>query len=136
VAVWGTNNPHLNHLKLWILAYAIVGIFTCSDYKADCSAAHAGACDASTAKAIVETACLGKHTCTLQATASMFGNGCAGKPRSLAIVASGCEPALQPAYVFDFGRTMAGFAALRDVTGPAGTKITLKYAEVLKEDGT
>lgn len=41
-----------------------------------------------------------------------------------------------PAFVFDFGKAMAGFATLRVLGSPAGTKITLKYAEVLKGDGT
>lgn len=38
-------------------------------------------------------------------------------------------------YVFDFGQTFAGIARLR-IAGPAGAKLTLKYAEQLAADGT
>lgn len=37
--------------------------------------------------------------------------------------------------VFDFGQTFSGWCKLR-VTGPRGTTITLRYAEVLSHDGT
>jgi alpha-L-rhamnosidase len=38
-------------------------------------------------------------------------------------------------YVFDLGQNFAGIARLK-ATGPAGTKITLRFAEVLNPDGT
>jgi alpha-L-rhamnosidase len=38
-------------------------------------------------------------------------------------------------YVFDTGQNLAGWARLR-VDSPAGTKVTLKFAELLNEDGT
>jgi alpha-L-rhamnosidase len=38
-------------------------------------------------------------------------------------------------YVYDFGQNMAGFAHIR-AQGPAGTKIRLRFAEVLNSDGT
>ena len=38
-------------------------------------------------------------------------------------------------YVFDLGQNFAGVARLK-ATGPAGTKITLRFAEVLNPDGT
>ena len=38
-------------------------------------------------------------------------------------------------FVFDFGQNIAGWAQL-SVTGAAGTKITMKYGEVLATDGT
>jgi len=38
-------------------------------------------------------------------------------------------------WVFDFGQNFAGWSRLR-VTGPAGTQVTLRYAEVLYPDGT
>jgi len=38
-------------------------------------------------------------------------------------------------YVFDFGQNFAGWSKLM-VSGPAGTKITLKTAEILNDDGT
>ena len=38
-------------------------------------------------------------------------------------------------YVFDLGQNFAGFARLK-ANGPAGTKITLRFAEVLNPDGT
>ena len=37
-------------------------------------------------------------------------------------------------YVFDMGQNMVGWARLR-VRGPAGRKVVLRFAEVLKEDG-
>ncbi|MGD0518313.1 MAG: glycoside hydrolase family 78 protein [Thermoguttaceae bacterium] len=37
-------------------------------------------------------------------------------------------------YVFDFGQNMAGNARLR-VSGPAGTKVSMKYSELLAPDG-
>jgi len=38
-------------------------------------------------------------------------------------------------YIFDMGQNMVGRCRLR-ATGPAGTKITLRHAETLNEDGT
>jgi alpha-L-rhamnosidase len=38
-------------------------------------------------------------------------------------------------YVFDAGQNLAGWARLK-VEGPAGTKVTLKFAELLNDDGT
>ncbi len=38
-------------------------------------------------------------------------------------------------YVFDFGQNLAGVERVR-VTGPAGTTIRLRFAEILNEDGT
>ena len=38
-------------------------------------------------------------------------------------------------YIFDLGQNMVGWCRLR-VTGPAGTKVTLRFAETLKPDGT
>jgi len=38
-------------------------------------------------------------------------------------------------YVFDFGQNMVGFARIK-VAASAGTKITLRHAEMLKADGT
>ncbi|MGC9086716.1 MAG: family 78 glycoside hydrolase catalytic domain [Thermoproteota archaeon] len=38
-------------------------------------------------------------------------------------------------YVFDFGQNFAGWAKLI-VKGPRGTKVTLRYAEILRGDGT
>ncbi|HZT40993.1 MAG TPA: glycoside hydrolase family 78 protein [Chthonomonadaceae bacterium] len=41
----------------------------------------------------------------------------------------------QGAYVFDLGQNMVGWARLR-VSGPAGTTVTLRFAEMLNPDGT
>ncbi len=38
-------------------------------------------------------------------------------------------------YVFDFGQNLAGVEQVR-IQGPAGTKIRLRFAEILNEDGT
>jgi alpha-L-rhamnosidase len=39
------------------------------------------------------------------------------------------------AYVFDLGQNMVGWCRAK-LRGPAGTKVTLRYAEVLNDDGT
>ena len=39
-------------------------------------------------------------------------------------------------YVADFGQNQVGFARINSVKGNSGDTITLKYAEVLKPDGT
>jgi alpha-L-rhamnosidase len=38
-------------------------------------------------------------------------------------------------YIFDFGQNMVGFARLR-ARAPAGTKVTIRFAEMLNPDGT
>ncbi len=38
-------------------------------------------------------------------------------------------------YIFDFGRNFSGWARLK-VRGPSGTKVELRYAELVHEDGT
>ncbi len=38
-------------------------------------------------------------------------------------------------YIFDMGQNMVGWCRIR-VSGPAGTRVKLRHAEVLKEDGT
>lgn len=38
-------------------------------------------------------------------------------------------------YIFDFGRNLAGWARLK-VRGPAGTKVQLRYGELLQPDGS
>ena len=43
------------------------------------------------------------------------------------------EPA-EGVYVFDFGQNLAGRARLK-VTGPVGTRVQIRFAEVLKPDG-
>ena len=49
------------------------------------------------------------------------------QPKRLASPADGV-------YVFDMGQNMVGWAALK-ASGPAGTKIRLRFAEILKPDG-
>jgi alpha-L-rhamnosidase len=44
-------------------------------------------------------------------------------------------PATNGAYVFDMGQNMVGWATLK-VRGPAGTKVRLRFAEILNPDGT
>lgn len=39
-------------------------------------------------------------------------------------------------YVFDFGRTTAGWAQLNNVVGAAGTKVTMQYGELVAPNGT
>lgn len=38
-------------------------------------------------------------------------------------------------YIFDLGQNMVGWCRIR-ISGPAGTRVKLRHAEVLKEDGT
>src|SRR5207237_706468 len=40
-----------------------------------------------------------------------------------------------PRWLFDLGQNMVGWVRLR-VSGPAGTTVTLRYAEVLNADGS
>ncbi len=44
------------------------------------------------------------------------------------------EP-LPDTYIFDLGKNIAGIAELK-VEGPAGTKVQLRFGEILKDDGT
>ncbi len=44
-------------------------------------------------------------------------------------------PAANGAYIFDMGQNMVGWATLR-VKGSAGTKVRLRFAEILNPDGT
>lgn len=44
------------------------------------------------------------------------------------------EP-LPETYIFDLGKNIAGIAELK-VKGPAGTKVQLRFGEILKDDGT
>jgi alpha-L-rhamnosidase len=50
------------------------------------------------------------------------------QPESLKAIANG-------AYIFDMGQNMVGWPVLR-VTGPAGTRVRMRTAEVLNPDGT
>ena len=45
------------------------------------------------------------------------------------------SPAANGAYVFDMGQNMVGWVALK-ATGPAGTTIRLRFAEILNPDGS
>ncbi len=47
----------------------------------------------------------------------------------------GVTPAANGAYIFDMGQNMVGWATLK-VKGAAGTKIRLRFAEILNPDGT
>jgi len=44
-------------------------------------------------------------------------------------------PAANGTYIFDMGQNMVGWATLK-VKGPAGTKVQLRFAEILNPDGT
>jgi alpha-L-rhamnosidase len=44
-------------------------------------------------------------------------------------------PLANGAYIFDMGQNMVGWATLK-VKGPAGTKVQLRFAEILNPDGT
>jgi alpha-L-rhamnosidase len=44
-------------------------------------------------------------------------------------------PAINGAYIFDMGQNMVGWVTLK-VKGPAGTRVRLRFAEILNTDGT
>ena len=44
-------------------------------------------------------------------------------------------PAANGAYIFDMGQNMVGWASLK-VKGAAGTKVRMRFAEILNPDGT
>jgi len=98
----------------------------CPDFKTS-------SCQSNTSRSVVENLCLGKTNCVISATDKVFGDPCYGEMKSLAVVVSGCKPQPQTAskYIVDFGENLSGFCRLK-VTGPAGTKITLRHAEVLQ----
>ena len=49
--------------------------------------------------------------------------------------AKSMTPIANGAYIFDMGQNMVGWATLR-VKGPAGTRVRLRFAEILNPDGT
>ena len=70
------------------------------DISGSCDAGFsATGCHAAATKAIVEAACVGKTSCSLDASVGVVAKGvdpCPGKGKVLAVVASGCEPAAAP----------------------------------------
>ena len=46
-----------------------------------------------------------------------------------------CDSAANGAYIFDMGQNMVGWATLK-VKGAAGTKVRMRFAEILNPDGT
>ena len=117
--------------------------FSCADQQVSCGSPDAvrkGECDDPDTAATIAAACVGKTSCTVAANPADFGNACGSHAglRKLIIIASGCTPAVPRAkvYVADFGQNQVGFARINSVKGNSGDTITLKYAEVLKPDGT
>ena len=111
----------------------------------DCRSAQLGACaGANTSKAVVESLCLGKTSCSISPRVGQFGkvDPCPDVAKTLVVIASGCTPQPVPpppklplnetSYVFTFGQNVAGFTSLH-VKGPAGTKIYARHAETLKD---
>ena len=45
------------------------------------------------------------------------------------------KPSIGSAYVFDLGQNMVGWTRLK-VQGPAGTRVRLRFAEILNPDGS
>jgi hypothetical protein len=113
---------------------------------------QAGDCHADVTK-VIETACLGKTECAINATASILTGGkdpCYGKSKQLAVMATGCTPvdpdpnpptpAPTPTpgtidrWVFDFGQNVVGFATLKLEDShdlPVGARIQIEYSELL-----
>ena len=116
--------------------------FDCSMWSTSCDKATAASCDAPETAALsaVEKLCLGQTSCSIPASAAVFGTPTCRGAVSLGVVASGCTAAPAPlatVYVFDFGQSMSGVATLQLPTAAMpGTAITLKYAEVLKSDSS
>ena len=117
--------------------------FSC-EMSPNCTALAAGSCatKGTAAKDAVAKLCVGKLNCKIPTTAAMFGGDpcpAVKAPKTLAVKAqcSAGKPAPDThSYVFDFGQNMAGFATLKVSGLAAGTVITMRYAEVLKPDGS
>lgn len=101
-----------------------------------CADLAAGSCSSASALDTVQRMCLGKQECTITASSSVFGTHC--PQQHLVVRATGCSPAHNKKWIFDFGQNMAGVATLvvPSTATVAGTPIVLKYGEVLRTDGS
>lgn len=110
-------------------------------------------CHANGTAAIVTKLCVGKTTCSIDASVASAGGGtdpCPGKVKKLAVVATGCDaatPHVPPPppgppppptrWVFDFGQNVVGFVTLQLDAGhgiPAGTDIRIEHGEIAYAD--
>lgn len=97
-------------------------------------------CDANGAQSIVETACVGKVSCSVVASNSVFGGDpCEGTPKALAVeLKCGQAPTptpqpIQPtSFLADFGREFQGGLRLAVGDGSAGQKVYITCGESLK----
>lgn len=55
-----------------------------------------GSCNAANSTAIVANLCLGKSSCSIEASSTLFGDPCFDVPKQLAVEAFGCFPAPTP----------------------------------------
>lgn len=110
-------------------------------------------CSSPLTQSIVETLCVGKPECRLNASMAVVAGNvdpCPGELKRLVVNATGCQavdpyPLPPPAppvprptrYIFDFSQNIAGFATLRIPAGhdiPSGWRIRIEYAEILRSD--
>lgn len=99
----------------------------CPDFKKDPS------CDSDTSLAVVKKLCVGKTSCSIDASDKAFGDPCINVVKSLAVVTKGCTPVKhKPKYVVDFGENLSGWCELKTRGGTSGMQITLRHAEVLQ----
>eukprot|EP00039_Didymoeca_costata_P027246 m.17957 g.17957 ORF g.17957 m.17957 type:complete len:1180 (+) comp6152_c0_seq1:184-3723(+) len=120
-----------------VLNYTAGPDFTCDNAAVSCERAASGGCSSNSTLSILQSNCDGKLECSIKVTDAVFGDPCPNTKHTLLATVTGCQlkSTTPAAYVFDFGQNMAGFAKL-NVTGPNGTVLTLRYAEVLKADGS
>eukprot|EP00049_Salpingoeca_infusionum_P017850 m.354639 g.354639 ORF g.354639 m.354639 type:complete len:1153 (-) comp17070_c0_seq1:211-3669(-) len=94
-----------------------------------CGAFKTGSCNANDTVSIVEKLCVGKSSCSISASDTVFGDPCYGTVKQLAVQGVGCSTPAK--YVVDFGENLSGVVRI-NATGPSGTPIVLRHAEVLQ----
>ena len=74
------NDAEATISKILFASYGTVQGYECGDFKV-------GTCNAANSSDIVEKACLGKHSCTVEATTPIFGDPCVDVVKHLVIEA-------------------------------------------------
>lgn len=97
----------------------------------NCSGFQKSSCNSPSSVQIVNKACLGQTSCSLNASNDVFGpDPCFGTVKFLAVALAGCQPDVNATkYIVDFGENLSGWVRMR-VNGTAGTAIVLRHAEV------
>jgi hypothetical protein len=87
-----------------------------------CPSLSSTACDAPTSKSRVESQCLGKQTCSVGASNTVFGDPCAGTPKKLAVAYS-CSGGTSA------GTCAQGCAAPTPICGPDSKCTATRWVE-------